>query len=97
MSPQPSRACKIAKEPKSTTHVASVASAAGFASIQAALSLHSPLPPNHPLYAQIGRVASEWAHIEHISLISLFGNWLTSTISKVLLHHITNPRCKPTL
>jgi hypothetical protein len=34
--------------------------------MQATLSVHGPLPPDHPLYARIGRVASEWAHIEHI-------------------------------
>jgi hypothetical protein len=27
---------------------------------------HHPLPADHPFYANIGRVASEWAHIEHI-------------------------------
>ena len=25
-----------------------------------------PLPEDHPFYALVGRVASEWAHLEHI-------------------------------
>src|SRR5436190_450935 len=25
-----------------------------------------PLPDDHPFYALVGRVASEWAHLEHI-------------------------------
>lgn len=27
---------------------------------------HEPLPELHPLYALVGRVASEWSHLEHI-------------------------------
>ena len=33
---------------------------------EATLSLRSPLPADHPFYAQIGRVASELAHLEHM-------------------------------
>ena len=31
----------------------------------ATLSVHGPLPADHPFYASVGRVASEWAHLEH--------------------------------
>jgi hypothetical protein len=27
--------------------------------------IHTPLPEDHPFYALIGRVTSEWAHLEH--------------------------------
>jgi hypothetical protein len=29
-------------------------------------SLHVPLPDDHAFYAMVGRVASEWAHVEHL-------------------------------
>jgi hypothetical protein len=29
-------------------------------SVSATLSLHGPLPPNDPIYARVGHVASEW-------------------------------------
>jgi hypothetical protein len=31
----------------------------------AKLSIHTPLPVEHPFYALIGRVTSEWSHLEH--------------------------------
>lgn len=87
------------KGPKPEMQVASVGSTAGFAMVsgQATLSLHGPLPPNHPLYVRIGRVASEWAHIEHILDLIIWkladihdkqGACITSQILGV------NPRCK---
>jgi hypothetical protein len=30
------------------------------------VTIHGPLPEDHPFYALVGRVASEWAHLEHI-------------------------------
>jgi hypothetical protein len=87
------------KGPKPKIYVGGVGSAAGFAIVgsQATLSLHAPLPPNHPLYARIGRVASEWAHIEHILDLIIWkladihdkqGACITSQILGV------TPRCK---
>jgi hypothetical protein len=32
----------------------------------AQLRVHEPLPDDHPFYQMIGRVASEWAHVEHV-------------------------------
>lgn len=31
-----------------------------------AFTMHTQLPPDHPFYALVGRVASEWAQLEHI-------------------------------
>lgn len=30
------------------------------------VSVHEPLPAAHPFYAKVGRVASAWAHLEHL-------------------------------
>ena len=30
------------------------------------MSMHTRLPEDHPFYALVGRVASEWSHLEHI-------------------------------
>ena len=30
------------------------------------VTAHTRLPPDHPFYALVGRVASEWSHLEHI-------------------------------
>jgi hypothetical protein len=30
------------------------------------VTVHSPLPADHPFYAKVGHIASEWAHFEHI-------------------------------
>src|SRR5580700_5640440 len=32
----------------------------------AVLTIHKPLPEEHPFYSVVGRVASEWSHLEHI-------------------------------
>ncbi len=32
----------------------------------ATFAVHAPLPKDHPFYAVVGRIASEWSHIEHI-------------------------------
>jgi hypothetical protein len=29
------------------------------------LSLHAPMPDNHPMLSVIGQIANQWAHIEH--------------------------------
>jgi hypothetical protein len=43
-------------------------SAGGFSisSGRATLSVHAPMPENHPMLSIIGQVANQWAHIEHI-------------------------------
>jgi len=33
---------------------------------RAILTIHEPLPPDHPIYALVGRIASEWARYEGI-------------------------------
>jgi hypothetical protein len=55
------------KGPKSTMHVvvAGMESADGSA-MMVTLSARGPLPEDHPLYTDIGRVAAQWAHLEHL-------------------------------
>jgi hypothetical protein len=87
------------KEPKPKMLEAGVGSTGRLAITggQAILSLHGPLPPNHPLYARIGRVASEWAHIEHILDLII---WKLADIhdkhGACITSHVfgVNPRCK---
>jgi hypothetical protein len=64
---------------------------------QPTLSVYGPLPEDHQLYALVGRVASEWAHIEHILDLTIWklaeipnarGACITSQILGI------NPRCK---
>jgi hypothetical protein len=33
--------------------------------MKATMSVHGPMTPDNPFYANIGRVASEWSHLEH--------------------------------
>ena len=33
---------------------------------RAILSVHAPLPEDHPMLSIIGQVANQWAHIEHV-------------------------------
>lgn len=35
--------------------------------------VYGPLPEDHPFYALVGRVASEWAHLEHIVDLTIWG------------------------
>ena len=39
----------------------------------------TPLPPDHPFYALVGRVASEWSHLEHILDLTIWdlARWKT--------------------
>ncbi len=40
--------------------------AVSFSSARLEASVRSPLPESHPIYADIGRVAAQWAQLEHI-------------------------------
>jgi hypothetical protein len=40
--------------------------------MNATVTIHSPLPAEHPFYANVGRVASEWAHLEHIIDVTIW-------------------------
>jgi hypothetical protein len=35
-------------------------------------NVHGPLPEDHPFYVIVGRVASEWAHLEHIIDVTIW-------------------------
>lgn len=54
--------------PKSKHHVlkADVAAVTADATSDIRLTVHLPLPEDHDTYKLIGRVAAEWAHLEHI-------------------------------
>jgi len=64
---------------------------------RANLSLHGPLPADHPFYANVGRVASEWSHLEHTLDLII---WDLSSLAPSLAACITSqimgvgPRCK---
>ncbi len=46
--------------------VSAVGTATGTSTGFAVSQFHSPLPSDHPFYANVGRVASEWAQLEHL-------------------------------
>jgi hypothetical protein len=75
-------------EPKPEMHVASVESAEAFAIVGglATFSVLTPLPLDHPFYVQIGRVAAEWAKLEHFLDLII---WELSGGSNELLSCIT--------
>lgn len=64
--------------------------------------IHEPLPAEHPFYALVGRVASEWAHLEHILDLVIWdlAGWGIASIPNNRLATITSqimgvpPRCK---
>jgi hypothetical protein len=64
----------------------------------ARLSVHSPLPAQHPFYALVGQVASEWAHLEHILDVIIWT--MVSSVDRVTIACVTSqimgvgPRCK---
>lgn len=41
--------------------------------IDAALAKQTPLPEDHPFYPLIGRVTAEWAHLEHVLDLIIWG------------------------
>jgi len=64
------------------------------------VKLHSNLPDSHPFYAAVGRIASEWSHLEHVLDLTIWelakvapkaGACITSQIMGV------GPRCKAIL
>jgi len=63
---------------------------------------YSPLPADHPFYAMVGRVASEWSHLEHILDMTIWDllSWKTTGLTGSLMASVTsqilgvNPRCK---
>jgi hypothetical protein len=64
------------------------------------VKLHSNLPDTHPFYAAVGRIASEWSHLEHELDLTIWklakvgakaGACITSQIMGV------GPRCKAIL
>ena len=71
-----------------------------FATIR--LRVHTPLPSDHPFYATVGRVASEWAHLEHIldlviwDLVAYRAGGLGSNVVACITSQImgVGPRCK---
>jgi hypothetical protein len=40
--------------------------------MNASMTLHKPLPPDHPMHALVGRVAAEWSQVEHFLDIAIW-------------------------
>jgi hypothetical protein len=40
--------------------------------MQAVMTVHKPLPPDHPMHALVGRVAAEWSQVEHFLDIAIW-------------------------
>jgi hypothetical protein len=64
---------------------------------EAKLTVHSPLPPDHPINTMVGHVASTWSHVEHVLDLII---WELSKTEPTLAACITAqimgipPRCK---
>ncbi len=71
-------------------------------SVGMTVRIYSPLPSDHPFYAFVGRVASEWSHLEHIldQTIWVLASWQTTGFSHQMAACITSqilgvpPRCR---
>jgi hypothetical protein len=73
------------------------ASSTAAAATQAVVGrVRNPLPAEHPAYALIGRVAAEWAQLEHALDIILWGDGRYSLLCR-LMHHRANGRSLATL
>jgi hypothetical protein len=76
-----------------------VAASGGFSFefAEAALTIHKPLPEDHQFYAIVGRVASEWSHLEHILDLTIWElTGLRPEVAACITSQIlgVNPRCK---
>lgn len=40
--------------------------------MKATVTLHRPLPPDHPMHTLVGRVAAEWSQVEHFLDIAIW-------------------------
>ena len=66
------------------------------------LRVHTNLPANHPFYAMVGRVASEWSNLEHTldliiwDLVSFRASGLGANVVACVTSQIMGvaPRCK---
>jgi hypothetical protein len=66
------------------------------------LRYHTPLPADHPFYRMVGRVASEWSHLEHMLdlIIWHLASWRAAGLGSNVVACITSqimgvgPRCK---
>ena len=66
------------------------------------LRYHTPLPTDHPFYGLVGRVASEWSHLEHILDLVIWdlASWRVGGLGANVVACITSqimgvgPRCK---
>jgi hypothetical protein len=69
----------------------------GWFRLQGRIAAYKPLPEEHPFYTLIGRVASEWAHLEHILDTTIWGllgasQELTACVTSQIMG--VGPRCK---
>jgi hypothetical protein len=84
--------------PQPKHHVLQAQASASFLVFaEAALTIHKPLPEDSPFYAIVGRVASEWSHLEHIldlTILDLTGlrPELAACVTSQILG--VGPRCK---
>jgi hypothetical protein len=58
---------KSTRPPETPKTVSGVGTASGISIVTGvgAFRIHKPLPEDHPFYSLIGKIASEWAHLEH--------------------------------
>ena len=73
------------------TAVRGTAAIAGAGQVQAVGAWLTKLPANHPFYALVGRVASEWSHFEHTLDLIIWdlARWQTSGFSDQIAACIT--------
>jgi len=69
----------------------------GWFGLQDGIAAHKPLPEEHPFYTLVGRVASEWANLEHILDTTIWGllgasQELTACVTSQIMG--VGPRCK---
>jgi hypothetical protein len=85
--------------------ISAVGTASGRATVSGVITVqvHTPLPENHPFYALVGRVASEWSHLEHILdlviydfVTSRFGASVPANVLACVTSQILGvaPRCR---
>lgn len=90
---------KITKE--QTVSAVGIAKGKGSAFGRASIRVHARLPAEHAFYALVGRVASEWSHLEHLLDLLIWdllkhGSGLHDSVAACVTAQImgVGPRCK---
>lgn len=79
-------------DPPKPIIVEATGTATGTSSAYGAVRLFTKLPDEHPFYNMVGRVASEWAHLEHILDLTIWKllSWKTTGITDPLIASVTS-------